>query len=283
MSSRAIMFAAKVIGRIANGVAEPLDRLANSYWYDCPLGSTQERSRVVYEGLASEARRKQHSEIDDYEQRHGFAVDSEWFHDLALHTQVVVKKSEICYQHGRLLYTAIRSYIQRNHPRYMTIVETGTARGFSALCMAKALADADIEGKILTFDVLPHNVKMYWNCVDTVEAPKTRAELLVDYSELVERYLVFHQGDTRIELPKVQVPRVNYAFLDSVHTYEYVNREFEYVSNKQETGDMAFFDDYTSAFPGVVKAVDEIACVYGYTKHVISASVGRRYAILSKQ
>ncbi len=30
--------------------------------------------------------------------KYGYAIDNEWFHDLALSTQVVVKKSDICYQ-----------------------------------------------------------------------------------------------------------------------------------------------------------------------------------------
>ena len=46
----------------------------------------------------------------------------------------------------------------------INIIETGTVRGFSALCMAKALSDAKFEGSIFTIDVLPHDKKMFWNC-----------------------------------------------------------------------------------------------------------------------
>ena len=41
------------------------------------------------------------------------------------------------------------------------ILETGTARGFSAICMAKALEDNNKDGLILTYDVLPHSKKCF--------------------------------------------------------------------------------------------------------------------------
>ena len=125
--------------------------------------------------------------IDAYERRAGYAIDPEWLHELALHTQITKKKSELCYQHGRLLYATVRDYVRRQSPTKVTVLETGTARGFSSLCMARALDDAGVAGTVITFDVLPHDVPMYWNCIDDLDGPRSRAELLRPWADLVER------------------------------------------------------------------------------------------------
>ena len=52
--------------------------------------------------------------IDQFEKKFGYSINKEWLDNLALHTQVVVKKSSINYQHGRILYSCLRNYLQ-NH------------------------------------------------------------------------------------------------------------------------------------------------------------------------
>ncbi|HET7435635.1 MAG TPA: class I SAM-dependent methyltransferase, partial [Thermoanaerobaculia bacterium] len=126
-------------------------------------------------------------------------------------------------------------------------------------------------------------VPTYWNCIADFEGKQTRAQLLKGYSDLVERYIVFHSGDTKLELPKVSIPRVHFAFFDAVHTYEYVMFEFEAIRHKQLAGDIIVFDDYNKvAFPGVVQAVDEIAAKHGYTKRVITPPSNRSYVVARK-
>ena len=63
----------------------------------------------------------------------------------------------------------------KNFSQKINIVETGTARGFSAICMSKALNDSkNIKGEIHTIDLLPVNKAMYWNIIDDNEKKKTR-------------------------------------------------------------------------------------------------------------
>ena len=57
---------------------------------------------------------------------------------------------------------AVKFQTFKSEKKSVTILETGTARGFSALCMAKALEDSKKKGIILTFDILSHNKKSYW-------------------------------------------------------------------------------------------------------------------------
>ena len=275
----------KKIGRgVLYRVAGLTDKLLNRIHYGHRKHRDIIAQKEVYQGISEEAKAREYPQIDAYESEKDISIDRQWFHELALHTQVVIKQSEICYQHGRLLYAAIRSYIQHSRPHYMNIIETGTALGFSSLCMAKALVDARLDGKIITFDVLPHNVKLYWNCIDDADGPRTRSELLKAYLPLTERYCVYHQGDSRRELPKVRMSRIHFAFLDGLHTYRAVMKEFECIGGYQSQGDMIFYDDYTShLFPGVVKAVDEICSCYGYSREIFKANKNRVYLIGTKQ
>ncbi len=124
---------------------------------------------------------------------------------------------------------------------------------------------------------------MYWNCIDDNEKAQSRDELLQNYSHLIERYIIYHQGNTKAELRKIQFKRVHFAFLDGAHTYKNVMNEYETLKNKQIKGDIIFFDDYTSSmFPGIVKAVDEICSQYKYDKHVIRSDNNRAYVIARK-
>ena len=90
--------------------------------------------------------KKIYKEIDLFEERCDFKIDKKWLDNLALHTQVV-KKSEINYQHGRILYSSLRDYIKKEL-KYLNILEIGTALGFSSTCMSKAIIDSNIKGKI---------------------------------------------------------------------------------------------------------------------------------------
>jgi predicted O-methyltransferase YrrM len=274
----------RVTELVANRLVDPLDKLAYDRFYRFPFGNAPLANADTYKDLWAEAKNKSYPGIDAYEKEMGYAIDQDWFQQLALQTQVVIKQSDLCYQHGRLLYSRLAHYVAHHRPKTITILETGTARGFSALCMARALRDSGQPGKIITFDVLPHQVKMFWNCIADAQGPQTRAELLKDYDELIEEYVIFHQGDTRLELKKVDLPRVHLAFLDGMHTYKYVMYEYGLIKDRQKAGDIIFFDDYTPQFfPGVVRAVDEICDRYGYEKRMIAVSEQRGYVIAHKK
>jgi len=245
---------------------------------EAPLASPAE-----YERRWVKARQRTYPAIDRYEQESGAAIDPEWFHRLGLLTQVTIKSSDVCYQHGRLLYATLVRYVRDHLDEPLTIVETGTARGFSALCMAKALSDTGASGKIVSFDVLPHDAPILWNCVRDAEGPRTRAELLRDYADLLERYIFFQRGDTKREMARMSLPRVHFAFLDSVHTGEHVMAEFSCIRDRQKAGDVLFFDDYTpDRFPGVIAAADRICREYGYAGVAIEAEPRRRYLVARK-
>jgi predicted O-methyltransferase YrrM len=274
----------RILQKFDNYLISLIGKYANYRWYHSPLAKRPLATAQEYMSIAEKARQKEYPIVSTFEHECKFAIDTEWFHQLALHTQVVKKKSEINYQHGRLLYAVLGKYLHEQKPDFMNIIETGTARGFSALCMAKALFDSKTCGKIITFDVLPHLHKMYWNCIDDLEGKKTRAEILNAYKDLMDKYILFHQGDTITELPKIQMERVHFAFFDGGHDYYHLMREFECIKHAQIKGDLIFFDDYTpDLFPGVAKAVNEICEKNFYTKKIITINEHRIYAIAEKQ
>jgi hypothetical protein len=276
--------AGRLLDRGLDRLRGRLDRRAARRHAAAPFCRTPLAPAAEYERLWTEAKARTYPEVDRYESACVAAIDPEWFHRLALLTQVPIKRSEICYQHGRLLYATLVRYTRTRVRHNLTIVETGTARGFSALCLARALDDVGATGKIVTFDVLPHEARILWNCIRDVDGPRTRAELLSNYAELMGRYLIFHQGDTKLELPKTTFPRVHFAFLDSVHTYEHVMAEFSSIRASQLSGDVLFFDDYTAdAYPGVVRAAEEICREHRYSRTAITANPRRRYLIAEKQ
>ena len=276
-----------IVSRKLTPVRRKLEYLTNAHWHDWPFGHEPSASKEEYLRLAKEVRKLIFPEIDEYEQKTGFAICAEWLHELALHTQVVIKESPLCYAHGRVLYTALSQYLSERQATSssgrLTIWETGTARGFSALCMAKALNDLQHPGTILTFDLLPHNTTMYWNCIDDLDEPKTRAELLRPWQTLVRDFILFHQGDTRLELPKVHAERIHFAFLDGAHTYQDVMFEFDQIRERQLPGDMIVYDDYTpKQFPGIVRAVDEICRNHHYRRTDLQANTRRGYVVAVK-
>jgi len=225
-----------------------------------------------------------YSEVDYYLNQLNANVPKEWIDSLALPTQVSIKESKINYQHGFILYKALTNYIVNTKVESINIVEIGTAKGFSALCMAKVLDDMGINGIINSIYILPHKKSIYWNSIKDHEGKHTRRELLNTYSPLIIKYIQFIQGKSDIELPKLNISRIHFAFIDGEHFYENVFFDGEFIAKRQHSGDMIVFDDYTKKiFPGVVQAANEICENYKYKTTVIVSSKQRSYLVAEKR
>lgn len=224
------------------------------------FGKVPQGDEASYRDLYQQAVSRIFPESDSFEDSTGFAIDQGWMNDLALHTQVVLKASKLNWQHGRILYSVLRSHLEyrKGLKEGFRVFETGTARGFSALCMAKAIVDSNREGVVLTLDSLPHNRAMYWNCIDDVEGKKSRREILEPWPNEVSR-VVFVQALTPKHLDRIGIDHIDFAFLDAQHTFKSVMEEFRFVEARQSPGDLIFFDDVTpGVYDGVVAAVETI-------------------------
>ena len=280
----------KIISKIFETILPIVDKMAYLRYFKNPFSNFPILSLQDYYKLAKISKKNTYSieDVDLLEEVNGYSINKDWLNSLALLTQVVVKKSELNYAHGRILYSVLRKYlssIKSETNKSINILETGTARGFSAICMAKALSDSKFEGSILTMDVLPHNKEMFWNCAaDHTSGKQTRQNLLKNWTDLSDRYIIFLQGFTKHILPKLALTRIHFAFLDGAHTYDDVLFEFNNISKRQKEGDIIVFDDYNETdFPGIVKAVNYIGKKMHYSiKFVRNKNTFRDYAIAKK-
>lgn len=249
-----------------------------------PFGTTPLASKDYYLTKFKKAISEKFDEIDEFEKKCNFSIDKNWIDNLALHTQVVKKKSEINYQHGRILYSLLSHYLylsKKNNDNIL-IFETGTARGFSSICMSKAINDRKMKGLILTLDVLPHNEKIYWNCIDDHDGKKSRQELLNPWQKELKN-IHFLTGPSSLILKKINCDRINFAFIDGMHNDFNVRKEFKFISLKQTKGDYIIFDDYSTDFPDIVRFINEIREDDVYDIKIISSAKVRSYAILQKK
>ena len=239
-----------------------------------------------YAKLFEKAKLVSHEDVDKWVSATGPDINVDFLEGLALYTQVVIKDSPPNWQHGRVLYTKLRSYLQERQPSDLlsplVILETGTARGFSAVCLSKALVDEKAQGLVFSIDKIPQNYEMYWNCITDDFGKRTR-EALLDQWKVEKRSLVFLTGETKKVLKGLHLPRINFAFLDAQHTRSAVLDEFEYVSSKQITGDVIVFDDVTEGvFDGVISAVRQIQ-IDGLYEIEYLGSNSRGYAIATRK
>jgi len=226
---------------------------------DTYLNILKEVKSRDYSGFYRKLEEEYDVDVKDFEEE---------IHQIALYGQIQIKtSSKIIYLHGFVIYSALMKYI-KDHPEieYFNILETGTARGYSALCMAKALYDSKVKGRIYTIENrIPNDIKMYWNCFgDFKYGMTTREELFQKWKHLLP-YIEFKFGDSKKILSEelINIERFHFGFLDAHHDYDYLSYEMNWINKKQNTGDIIVCDDYTflnkggMQFPGIIKAVDE--------------------------
>ena len=240
-------------------------------------------SKEQYINLNNEALKINNKKLLKFENKNGFRVNRRWFKKLTLVTQTCIKKSSLNFNHGRILYSCLSKYLSELRTESpITILETGTARGFSSVCMAKSLIDMKKKGMIITLDCVGHNQEMYWNCISDIDGKKTRAKLLAPWEKELQ-HILFIQGWTDITLKRLGINRINFAFLDAQHTKEAVMEEFIFVSSRQLKGDVIIFDDVTPLlFNGVCEAITEIENSFPYDVEKLFFDKMRGYAIAKK-
>ena len=241
-----------------------------------PFCSRPLASKETYLRLHKEAIINVNKSIKEYELISGYSISDDFINELALYTQICIKKSKLNFQHGRLLYSVISEYINKKkqqnpgNNKPIIVFETGTARGFSSICMSKAFSDNNAFGIITTIDCISHNEKMFWNTISDWNGPKTRQQLLSRWEEELSR-IIFMQGWSE-SLSHIGFNRINFAFLDAQHTKKDVMREFKYVSNRQKKGDIVIFDDVTlGIYDGVCEAISEIKLSHPYEVKIINS------------
>lgn len=102
--------------------------------------------------------------IDELEARSGYALERSRLEIAAKHLACPVKRNPPNWQHGRVIYALLRRYLAAR-TGFVSLLDIGTAKGFSALCMAFALADAGMDGAITSLDVVDPDARVPRNSI----------------------------------------------------------------------------------------------------------------------
>ena len=248
-----------------------------------PFGNKIWAKKKEYIKIFEEAKKKKFSIIDKLERKNAFSINKKWLDNLALKTQVVIKETPVNYQHGRVLYSELMSYIKKRNLKNLNILEIGSARGFSSICLSRALIDSHVKGTIYSIDILPVKKRILWNCISDLEGKKSRTELLKDWHYELKK-INYIQGKSKNTLSKIDLKRIHFSFLDGSHNFKDVDYEFQWISKRQKKGDTIIFDDYNSKkFDGVVECVDNIKSKNIYRLSFIYSENNRYYVIATKK
>ena len=163
------------------------------------------------------------------------------------------------YERGILLYSLIAKYKPKN------VLEIGTAEGYSTLCMAWAMTDYNINGKIFTIDPKPFDVPVERN-VTWEDNPKhdtvmlSRRELWNKFAdnEWIKKIEVLTGFSGEVLQKNTKLPKMDMGFIDGSHVYEAVLHDFYAFLEVASESFHLLFDDYVpNENDGVTKAIDE--------------------------
>ena len=163
------------------------------------------------------------------------------------------------YERGILLYSLIAKYKPKN------VLEIGTAEGYSALCMAWAMTDYNINGKIFTIDPKPFDVSVERN-VTWEDNPKhdtvmlSRRELWNKFAdnEWIKKIEVLTGLSGEVLQKNTKLPKMDMGFIDGSHVYEAVIHDFYAFLELATESFHLLFDDYVpNENDGVTKTIDE--------------------------
>lgn len=167
------------------------------------------------------------------------------------------------WQHGRLIYALSVGATG-------LMLDIGTAKGFSALCMRWAQP----QQRIVSVDVIDPLARVRRNTVAEVDGYRTLAETLEPWPESKSVEFVRSTGG---EWLRGCSDRISFAFVDGKHTFDAVSTEMVELCRLQETGDVTLFDDVQ--IPGVARAVQNLSLTRRYKITYVGARQNRRYAL----
>lgn len=233
------------------------------------MSATLTPSVEAYAVAFERERLQQYPMVDAFERRNGYAIDSGRILSAARVLACPLKANAPNWQHGRVLYAAARNGIPCVDR--VNMIDVGTAKGFSALCLRWALDDAGVNGTVTSLDVIDPESRERRNTVAEVDGLKTLAEILAPWPEAKRINFVKATGQKWLQ---EHTERVHVAFIDGKHSYQAVSWEAALLAERQQSGDLVMFDD--AQIDGVAKALKELR---SYELEYLQALPNRKYAI----
>tara|TARA_B100001540_G_scaffold244763_1_gene219817 strand:+ start:955 stop:1830 length:876 start_codon:yes stop_codon:yes gene_type:complete len=162
------------------------------------------------------------------------------------------------FQRGILLYALI------GFEKPNKILEFGTGGGFSTLCMAKALHDFKIDGKIYTIDRIAHNEKTerLIQLPDSTKPIKTKISNQEVWNYVcpldIIKKITPIQGYSGTVMDNIEFKNIDFCYIDGVHTYDGTKHDFfSFLKNASDSFSVLFDDYIDREFYGVKAFVDQ--------------------------
>jgi predicted O-methyltransferase YrrM len=212
-----------------------------------------------------------------FERALGYALDRKRLEHAARVLACPLKVNPPNWQHGRVIYSTVRNILARSQGEVL-LLDIGTAKGFSAMCLLWALLDSrpNVTGRVVSLDVIDPLARVRRNTIAEVDGYKTLAEILKPWPE--SEQIEFIQS-TGVHWLSENFDHITFAFIDGKHKYEQVRLEAQLISQRQLHEDYIMFDDVH--IDGVYKAATELK---GYEKAThIKLLPGREYYLCYKQ
>ncbi len=228
-----------------------------------------------YAAAFATEQRQTYPMVDAFEIASGYKLDRSRLESAARVLSCPVKKSPPNWQHGRVLYAAASRYLATHcEDDAISILDIGTAKGFSALCLLWAMKDFGFTGHVTSVDVIDPHSRVERKTVSEIEGYRflTLAETLAPWPESDE---IRFEHSTGIDWLEAHPERVHIAFVDGSHDGPEVLREGQLMAARQQTGDLAIFDDLQR--PGIAFAVQSMGDLYRLD--YLDVLPTRRYAI----
>ena len=150
-------------------------------------------------------------------------------------------------EHGHLLYKLVRC-LKTERPS--VILDIGTARGFSAITMARALLDANQEGMVYSIDVVDHNSQLEWHGGKN-DSSDPLAGVSISRSEMWSRWFPEEatvvtpiRGQSHEVLESWSFGSIDTAFIDGEHTYDAVKRDLAVLDHLMTPTGVIVLDDF---------------------------------------
>lgn len=231
-------------------------------------------SAEEYRAAFAKERARTYPMIDAIEARYGYAIDRERLEQAAAVLACPVKASAPNWQHGRVLYAVTRKYLApfRGEDGF-NVLDIGTAKGFSALCLRWALDDSNcLHDLVTSVDVIDPAARTPRNTIAEVDGYLTLAETLRPWPEATD---ITFARSTGVDWLHAHPERIHVAFVDGKHNGHVVRREGVLLTARQQTGDLAIFDDVH--IPDVSVAVNTLH--HDYRLEYVEVLPNRHYAI----
>ena len=160
------------------------------------------------------------------------------------------------FERGYLLYCLVSLLKPKN------ILEIGTAQGFGTLCMAWAMSDFKIDGKIHTIDYINHDHEFlhhYKNLEQIYQKTTTRRKIWKEFAdpEWADKIHVIN-GYVGQVIDKEKLPEIDFFYIDGPHFYSAVKHDFLSSLLLASSNPTFLMDDYIDRpYFGVKKFIDE--------------------------